>query len=107
MTPPLYSENILALTAPTTSKCDFCQVSFCGISIPHRCVAAPLANQHLDMLSDIGDMIQCGDVYEIFDGNAIEVEILLDYMTANNLTPRHIYREVRAPHRLWYAAHVH
>ncbi|KAJ3524086.1 hypothetical protein NM688_g8623 [Phlebia brevispora] len=87
-------ENILALNAPTTSKCDFCQVSFCGISVPSRCVAAPLANQHLHMLSDIGDMIQCGDIYDVFDGNAVEVDILLDYMTANNLTPRHIYREV-------------
>lgn len=47
------------------------------------------------MLSDIGDMIQCGDIYEVFDGNAVEVDILLDYMTANNISPRHIYREVR------------
>ena len=62
--------------------------------MPGRCVAAPLLTQHLHMLSDIGDMIQCADIYEVFDGNAVEVDILIDYMTAQSLSPRHIYREV-------------
>lgn len=83
------------MRAPTTTKCDFCQVSFCGVGIPGRCVAAPLQGQHLHGLSDLGDLIQCGEVYDIFDGNTVEVDIMFDYLTAQGLTPRHIYREVR------------
>jgi len=45
-------------------------------------------------MSDIGDLIQSAEVYECFDGNAVEVDIMLDYMTAHRLSPRHIYREV-------------
>ncbi|EKM49511.1 uncharacterized protein PHACADRAFT_106383 [Phanerochaete carnosa HHB-10118-sp] len=87
-------ECVLAIRAPSTTKCDFCQVSFCGIGIPGRCVAAPLLSQHLHGLSDLGDLIQCGEVYDIFDGNTVEVDIMFDYLTAQGLTPRHIYREV-------------
>ncbi|KAI0372179.1 hypothetical protein BV20DRAFT_991708 [Pilatotrama ljubarskyi] len=89
-------ENLLALQAPTTTRCDFCQVSFCGIGIPHRCVAAPLAVQHPHGFSDLSDLIQCGEVYECFDGNTVEVDIMLDYLTAQGLSPRHIYREIVA-----------
>ncbi|KAH9841582.1 uncharacterized protein C8Q71DRAFT_737734 [Rhodofomes roseus] len=89
-------ENILALTAPTSTRCDFCQVSFCGIGIPTRCVAAPLLMQHPHGLSDIGDLIQCGEIYDCFDSNTVEVDIMLDYLTAQRLTPKHIYREIVA-----------
>lgn len=88
------SENILALRAPTTTKCDFCQVSFCGIGIPGRCIATSLINQHLHGLADLGDLLQCGEVYEIFEGNSVEVDIMFDYLTSQGLSPRHIYREV-------------
>lgn len=91
----LRSENVLALAAPTTTRCDFCQVSFCGIGIPQRCIAAPLAIQHPHGFSDLSDLIQCGEVYDCFDGNTVEVDIMLDYLTAQGLSPRHIYREVR------------
>ncbi|KIL67897.1 hypothetical protein M378DRAFT_177137 [Amanita muscaria Koide BX008] len=87
-------ENLLALRAPTTSKCDLCQVSFCGINVQGRCMATPLASQHPHNLSDIGDLIQSSEVYECFDGNTVEVEIMFDYLTAQRLTPRHIYREI-------------
>lgn len=90
-----HSENLLALRAPTTSKCDLCQVSFCGIGIQGRCVATPLVAQHPHNLSDIGDLIQSSEVYDCFDGNTVEVEIMFDYLTAQRLSPRHIYREVR------------
>ncbi len=43
---------------------------------------------------DLGDLIECPYVYDCFDGNTVEVEIMLDYLTAQRLTPRHIYREV-------------
>ena len=88
------SENILALQAPTTTKCDFCQVSFCGIGIPGRCVATPLASQHPHGLSDLSDLIQCGEIYDCFDHNPVEVDIMFDYLAVQNFTPRHIYREV-------------
>ncbi|CDO71477.1 hypothetical protein BN946_scf184909.g71 [Trametes cinnabarina] len=37
----------------------------------------------------------CGEVYDCFDGNTVEVDIMLDYLSAQGLSPRHIYREVR------------
>ncbi|KAF8073617.1 hypothetical protein FPV67DRAFT_756803 [Lyophyllum atratum] len=87
-------ENLLATSAPTTTKCDLCQVFFCGIGIQGRCLAAPLLSQHPHGLSDVGDLILSADVYECFDSNNVEVEIMLDYLTAQRLTPRHIYREI-------------
>ncbi|PFH53892.1 hypothetical protein AMATHDRAFT_53537 [Amanita thiersii Skay4041] len=87
-------ENLLALRAPTTTKCDLCQVSFCGVGVPGRCVAAPLLSQHPHGMSDISDLIQSPDIYECFDSNTVEVEIMFDYLTSQRLTPRHIYREV-------------
>ncbi|CCM03520.1 uncharacterized protein FIBRA_05654 [Fibroporia radiculosa] len=87
-------ENILGLQAPSTTKCDMCQVSFCGVGVPSRCVAAPLITQHPHGLSDLGDLIQCGEIYDCFDGNTVEVDIMLDYLTFHSLTPRHIYREI-------------
>ncbi|KAH8104575.1 hypothetical protein BXZ70DRAFT_888072 [Cristinia sonorae] len=87
-------ENILALPAPTTTKCDFCQVSFCGIGVTNRCSVAPLASQYPNELSDLSDLLQCGEVYECFDHNPFEVEVMFDYLASQNFTPRHIYREI-------------
>ncbi|KAF9454800.1 hypothetical protein P691DRAFT_804160 [Macrolepiota fuliginosa MF-IS2] len=87
-------EIILALRAPSTTKCDMCQVSFCGINVQGRCVAAPLLAQQPHGLVDISDIIECPYVYDCFDSNNVEVEIMLDYLTAQRLTPRHIYREI-------------
>ncbi|KAJ7147122.1 hypothetical protein C8R43DRAFT_1011970 [Mycena crocata] len=89
-------ENLLALPSPLTTKCDFCQVSFCGINIQGRCIAQPIASQHPHGLSDVGDLIQSSAVYECFNSNTVEVEIMLDYLTAQRITPRHIYREIVA-----------
>ncbi|THH15848.1 hypothetical protein EW146_g4694 [Bondarzewia mesenterica] len=87
-------ENLLALQAPTTTKCDMCQVSFCGIGVQGRCIALPLMSQHPHGMSDMGDLIQSAEVYECFDGNTVEVDIMLDYMSTNRITPRFIYREI-------------
>ncbi|KAF8172010.1 hypothetical protein K438DRAFT_1921071 [Mycena galopus ATCC 62051] len=87
-------ENVLALPSPLTTKCDFCQVSFCGIGVQGRCIASPILSQHLHNLSDVGDLIQTSAVYECFNSNTVEVEIMLDYLTAQRITPRHIYREI-------------
>ncbi|KAF9267310.1 hypothetical protein L218DRAFT_920010 [Marasmius fiardii PR-910] len=87
-------EVLMALQAPTSTKCDLCQLMFCGIAVPQRCIAAPLLAQHLHELEDIEDLIQCQDVYECFNGNTVEVDFMLDHLTAQGLTPRHIYREI-------------
>lgn len=87
-------ENLLALPSPLTTKCDFCQISFCGINIQGRCIASPILSQQPHGLSDVGDLIQSSAVYETFNSNTVEVEIMLDYLTTQRITPRHIYREV-------------
>ncbi|KDQ62536.1 hypothetical protein JAAARDRAFT_30440 [Jaapia argillacea MUCL 33604] len=89
-------ETLLALHAPTTTKCDMCQVSFCGVGIQGRCIATPLLSQHPHGMSDISDLVQSTEVYDCFDGNTVEVEIMLDYLSARRLTPRHLYREIVA-----------
>ncbi|TFY83421.1 hypothetical protein EWM64_g600 [Hericium alpestre] len=45
-------------------------------------------------MSDLGDLILSADVYECFDGNTVEVEIMLDYLTVQRISPRHIYRDI-------------
>ncbi|KAI0056267.1 hypothetical protein BV25DRAFT_1766698, partial [Artomyces pyxidatus] len=87
-------ENLMALQAPSTTKCDMCQVSFCGIGVQGRCIAASIALAHPHGMSDVGDLIQSSEVYECFDGNTVEVEIMLDYLTAQRISPKHIYRDI-------------
>ena len=88
------SEMLLALGAPVTTKCDFCQVSFCGINVQGRCFAAAIPSQHPHNMSDVGDLIQSSEVYECFENNTVEVDIMLDYLTNRQITPRQIYRDV-------------
>ena len=45
-------------------------------------------------MSDISDLIQSTEVYECFDGNAVEVDIMLDYLGTQHISPRHIYGDV-------------
>ncbi|KAL1664242.1 hypothetical protein GGF50DRAFT_55299 [Schizophyllum commune] len=87
-------ENLMALNAPASSKCDFCHIHFCGIGVQGRCQAGSLLNQQPHGMMDVADLIQSADVYECFDSNYVEVEIMLDYLTAQQMTPRHIYREI-------------
>jgi hypothetical protein len=56
-------ENLLAIGAPTTTKCDMCQVSFCGVGVQGRCIASPLQSQHPHGISDVGDLIQVRPIY--------------------------------------------
>ncbi|KAF5338926.1 hypothetical protein D9611_008728 [Ephemerocybe angulata] len=85
-------DNILALEAPVTSKCDFCQLHFCGINIPGRCSAAPLPMQHPHGFTNIPDLIESAEIYDSFEGNTYEVELVFDYLRNNNVAPRNIYR---------------
>ncbi|KAL0961296.1 hypothetical protein HGRIS_006255 [Hohenbuehelia grisea] len=87
-------EDLLATMAPSTSKCDLCLVYFCGIGVQGRCQAVPLAAQHPHEMSDVGDLLMSRELYDAFDENTVEVDIMLDYMTAQGLTPRHVYREI-------------
>jgi hypothetical protein len=89
------SENLLAIRAPETSKCDLCQVLFCGVGVQGRCEAAPLHAQQPHAMSDLADLVQSSDVYDCFDGLHVEVNYMLDYLTARGKKPLHIYREVR------------
>lgn len=90
----VYSENLLALQAPSTTKCDFCQVLFCGIGVQERCIAMPVSSQHPHNLSTHADLIQSCDIYDCFGGNIVEVEIMLEYVETRKLPPRHVYRDV-------------
>lgn len=87
-------ENLMALSAPTSSKCDFCHIHFCGISVQGRCAAGSLLNQQPHGMLDVADLIQSSDVYECFESNYVEVEIMLDYLTAQQMKPQQIYREI-------------
>ncbi|TDL16601.1 hypothetical protein BD410DRAFT_616298 [Rickenella mellea] len=89
-------EVLLALPSPSTSTCSLCHTSFCGLSIPSRCSALPLLAQHPHALEDVGDLVQSPDVYAAFDGNAVEVEGVLDYMGVQGLGGRGVYREIVA-----------
>jgi len=74
-------ENLLANAAPTTTKCDLCQVSFCGVGVQGRCVAAPIQSQQPHGMSDVGDLIQSTEVYECFDSNTIEGVMVSCFMS--------------------------
>lgn len=65
-------ENLCAIAAPSSTKCDMCQVSFCGVGVQGRCIASPLLSQHPHGMSDVGDLIQSSEVYECFDSNTVE-----------------------------------
>lgn len=104
----LLSENLLALKAPNTTKCDFCQVSFCGISVHERCTALPLTSQQPQGMSDIADFVQSSEIYDCFDNNTAEVEIMLDFLATRQISPKEIYRDVsslitvRMHHTYWF-----
>ncbi|KIY72468.1 hypothetical protein CYLTODRAFT_367464, partial [Cylindrobasidium torrendii FP15055 ss-10] len=89
-------ENLCAKSAPTTTKCDFCRVSFCGLSAPTRCIAVAIHAQHLQDLTDVADLLQSPDVYECFQNNAYEVDLMIDYLNSRQMAPRHIYRDIVA-----------
>ncbi|EJC98998.1 uncharacterized protein FOMMEDRAFT_95139 [Fomitiporia mediterranea MF3/22] len=89
-------EVLLALRAPSTTRCDFCQVSFCGISVQGRCVALDIPAQSPHGMADVLDLIQSPEIYDCFEGNTVEVELMLDYMTTQRLTPKQVYRQIAA-----------
>ncbi|KIJ54401.1 hypothetical protein M422DRAFT_153683, partial [Sphaerobolus stellatus SS14] len=71
-----HCDQLHNVQAPATSKCDFCQVSFCGINVQERCVSVALLNQQPHNLSDLTDLILSSQLYDKFDGNHVEVSIV-------------------------------
>lgn len=96
----MLSEALLALRAPSSSRCDFCQVSFCGMGISGRCVALAIAMQSPHSMTDVVDLIQSSEIYDCFERNTAEVELMIDYITTQRLSPKQIYRQVRAAHKI-------
>ncbi|KAG8712909.1 hypothetical protein FRC09_019322, partial [Ceratobasidium sp. 395] len=62
-------DELYAIGAPTSSRCDMCTTGFCGL-------------------------IENGKVYEAFNGNAIEVEIMFDYLREAEISPNMIYLDI-------------
>jgi hypothetical protein len=93
----LSSEDLLSLGAPSTTKCDFCQVAFCGLGIPDRCVTLPLEDQRPHRFGSVTDLLLTTDVYDAFDSNTVETEFLIAHLESHRLSPRDVYREVILP----------
>ena len=45
-------------------------------------------------MADVIDLIQSPEIYDCFDGNSAEVDVMIDYMRMQRLTPKQIYRQV-------------
>lgn len=90
----VYSEDLLALAAPATTKCDFCATPFCGIGVQQRCIALMLMSQQPHGYADMSDLVQSTELYECFNSNSVEVDYFIDYLMSRNIRPQKIYREV-------------
>lgn len=87
------SEDIMALEAPHTNKCDMCRTLFCGLAVPSRCIATALLAQHPFGFAEVSDLLQSPELYDAFHSNEYEVELLLAYLTREDIIPRDIYRD--------------
>lgn len=45
-------------------------------------------------MSDIADFVQSSEIYDCFDNNTAEVEIMLDFLATRQISPKEIYRDV-------------
>ena len=61
------------IQAPTSTKCDFFQVLFCGVGIQGRCCAIGLLSQQLHSMVDFLDLILSGTIYDCFQRNLVKV----------------------------------
>lgn len=90
-------EHIHATRAPTSSKCDFCSLSFCGLVVPTRCHAKRVREQKPIGMDSLMDILGNPEVYEAFGVNAVEFDYLLDHLTSKEISPRQIYSEIVEP----------
>lgn len=88
------SDELHSIHAPHSSRCDLCLVSFCGVGIPRRCVSLPLMAQVPEGLSELEQLLSCEEIVDLFNGNLVERDYLIDHAQANELSPIQIYRDV-------------
>lgn len=88
-------EHLHATRAPTTSRCDFCFQSFCGLVSPTRCHAKRIGEARPGGVETLPDILVNTDVYNAFGINAVEFDYMLDYLREHDINPRFIYAEVR------------
>ncbi|KAG8747609.1 hypothetical protein FRC10_000151 [Ceratobasidium sp. 414] len=88
-------DELYAIGAPTSSRCDMCTTGFCGISVPRVCRSHWLHQvQLLSTHNNLQGLIENGKVYEVFNGNTIEVEIMFDYLREAEISPNMIYLDI-------------
>ncbi|KAG8770716.1 hypothetical protein FRC12_004092 [Ceratobasidium sp. 428] len=88
-------DELYAIGAPTSSRCDMCTTGFCGISVQRVCRSHWLRQvQLLSTHNSLQGLIENGKVYEAFNGNAIEVEIMFDYLREAEISPNMIYLDI-------------
>lgn len=58
-----------------------------------RCSAQPLRSQYPQGFSDISDLLEASEVYDVFNGNGQEVEYLFDHLLREGMNMRAIYFE--------------
>ncbi|CAE6435348.1 unnamed protein product [Rhizoctonia solani] len=88
-------DELHAIGAPTSSRCDMCTTGFCGISVPQVCRSHWL--HQVRLMSDYNSLqglIESDRIYDIFNNNSIEVEILFDYLREAEITPNMIYLDI-------------
>ncbi|KAF8339910.1 uncharacterized protein EI90DRAFT_3242825 [Cantharellus anzutake] len=79
-----------ALYAPGSSACSLCRTSFCGLSIPHLCVAPSAVNTLSGLLEQHSEAI-----WDAFDFNEVEVEVLIDWLRDGRRgSMRGVYQEM-------------
>ena len=100
-------EHIHAIRAPTSSKCDFCTLSFCGLVVPTRCHARRVREQKPLGMDTVMDILGNPEIYEAFGVNAVEFDYLLDHLTSKEISPRHIYAEVGCCLLPYHTALIH
>ena len=84
-------EHLHAIGAPSTSRCDFCRKTFCGLVSPQRCHARRVKEAKPSLLEGLSDLIVTPEAYQAFAVNAVEWEYLVDYLRDQGIGPRHIY----------------
>ncbi|CAE6503632.1 unnamed protein product [Rhizoctonia solani] len=91
----LLIDELYAIGAPTSSRCDMCTTGFCGISVPQVCRSHWLHQVRLTSdYNSLQGLIESDRVYDIFNNNSIEVEILFDYLREAEITPNMIYLDI-------------
>lgn len=68
----------------------------CGVNPSHlaRCCALPIERQEPHSLTDLTDLVQSTEIYDCFEGNSYEVDILLEYLSSRDIKPRRILADV-------------